>query len=67
MGIRLLSATAIAAVVAAIVAQAASPAQPKTTDASGSVVVTGPAGKKGSFALTATKAGYVPAKGKASL
>ena len=43
------------------------PGGPKTTDASGSVVVTAPAGKKGSFALTATKAGYVAAKGRLSL
>ena len=43
------------------------PGGPKTTDASGSVLVTVPAGKKGSFALTATKAGYVAAKGRLSL
>jgi hypothetical protein len=43
------------------------PGGAKTTDASGSIVVTVPAGKKGSLALTASKAGYLPAKGKASL
>lgn len=41
------------------------PGGPKTTGASGSVVVTVAAGK-GTLALTATKPGYVPAKGKAS-
>jgi hypothetical protein len=41
------------------------PGGAKTTDASGSVVVT--AARKGTVALTATKAGYVPAKGRASL
>jgi hypothetical protein len=42
------------------------PGGAKATDAKGSVVVTLPAGRKGSFALTATKAGYVPAKGTSS-
>ena len=42
------------------------PGGAKTTDASGSVAVTVPAGQKTSFVLTATKAGYLPAKGKAS-
>ena len=41
------------------------PGGAKTTDASGAVVVTLAAGQKGSFGLTATKAGYLPAKGKA--
>ncbi len=43
------------------------PGGAKTTDASGSVVLTVPATRKGSFALTATKAGYVAAKGQRSL
>lgn len=43
------------------------PGGARTTSAGGSIVVTVPAGKKGSFALTATKAGYVPAKGAVSL
>ena len=42
------------------------PGGAKTTDAKGSIVVTLAAGQKGSVALTATKAGYLPAKGKAS-
>ena len=42
------------------------PGGAKATDASGSIVLALSAGKRGSFALTATKAGYVPAKGKAS-
>jgi hypothetical protein len=41
------------------------PGGPKTTDASGSAAATVPNGK--TDALTATKAGYLPAKGKASL
>lgn len=41
------------------------PGGARTTDASGSVSVT-VASKKGSFALTATKAGYLPAKSRAS-
>lgn len=43
------------------------PGGPKTTSAGGTVSVTLKAGRKGSFALTAAKAGYLPAKGKASL
>jgi hypothetical protein len=43
------------------------PGGPKTTDASGSIVFTAPAAKKGAFAITATKAGYVAAKGRLSL
>jgi hypothetical protein len=43
------------------------PGGTKTTDAKGSVTVTVPAAKKGTFALTATKAGYVAAKGRLSL
>ena len=43
------------------------PGGAKTTDAGGSVVVTVPAGKKRSFALTATKAGYVAAQAKVSV
>ena len=41
------------------------PGGAKTTDARGSIVVTLPAGRKG-FLLAATKAGYLPAKGKTS-
>lgn len=40
------------------------PGGTKTTAANGSIVVTVPAAKKGAFALTAKKAGYVAAKGK---
>ena len=43
------------------------PGGAKTTEPLASVVVTVPAGKKGTVALTATKAGYVPAKGTALL
>ena len=43
------------------------PGVTKTTDATGSIVLTTPPGKKGSFTLTATKAGYVAARGKLSL
>ncbi len=43
------------------------PGGPKTTDANGAIVFTASARKKGTFALTATKAGYVAAKGKLSL
>ena len=43
------------------------PGGAKTTGASGAIVVTVPAGKKRTFALTATKAGYVAAKAKLSL
>lgn len=43
------------------------PGGTKTTDATGAVVVTVPADKKGAVALTASKAGYAPATGKASL
>jgi hypothetical protein len=43
------------------------PGGAKTTDAGGSIVVAVPVAKKGSFTLTATKAGYLPAKAKASL
>jgi hypothetical protein len=43
------------------------PGGPKTTGASGSIVFTVAAGKKGSFALTATRAGYVAARGRLSL
>lgn len=43
------------------------PGGTKTTDASGSIVVVVPAGKKGGFPLTATKPGYVAAKGRVSL
>jgi hypothetical protein len=43
------------------------PGGAKTTDSSGSVVVTAAVGKKGTFALTAGKRGYVSVKGKASL
>lgn len=43
------------------------PGGAKTTDAGGSIVVTVPGGKKRSFALTATKAGYVAATGRLSL
>ncbi len=43
------------------------PGGAKTTDASGSIVLNVPAGKKGSVSVTATKAGYLPAKAKASL
>jgi hypothetical protein len=43
------------------------PGGAKTTDSSGSVVVTAAVGKKGTFALTAGKPGYVSVKGKASL
>lgn len=39
----------------------------KTTGATGSIVVTVPAGKKGALTLMATKAGYVAAKAKLSL
>ena len=41
------------------------PGGTRTTDAKGSVVAT--VGKKGTFALTATKSGYVAAKGKLTL
>lgn len=40
------------------------PGGPKTTDDSGSVVVTIPAGKKRALTLTASKAGYVSAKAR---
>ena len=40
------------------------PGRVKPTDATGSIVFVAPAGKKGTFVLTATKAGYVAAKGK---
>jgi hypothetical protein len=43
------------------------PGGAKTTGATGSIVVTVPAGKKGTFSLTATKGGYVAAKAKLSL
>jgi hypothetical protein len=43
------------------------PGGAKTKDAGGSVVVTVPAGKKGSFALTATKGGYVAARANVSV
>lgn len=43
------------------------PGGTKTTGASGSIVLTVPAEKKGTFALTAKKAGYVTAKGRLSL
>jgi len=43
------------------------PGGPKTTGATGSIVFIASAGKRGTFALTATKAGYVAAKGKLSL
>lgn len=42
------------------------PGGARTTDASGSVVVSVAAAQKRSFVLTTTKAGYVAAKGKAS-
>jgi len=42
------------------------PGGARTTDATGSVAVTLTAGQKGGFALTAAKAGYLPAKGRAS-
>ncbi len=42
------------------------PGGAKTTDAKGVVVVTLAAGQKASFTLAASKAGYLPAKGKAS-
>ena len=40
------------------------PGGTKTTDAKGTVVVTFPKGKGGTFALTASKAGYVAANGR---
>jgi hypothetical protein len=43
------------------------PGGAKTTDAKGSVVVAIPAGRKGTVAVTATKAGYVAASGRVSL
>lgn len=43
------------------------PGGAKTTDAKGAVVVAVPAGKKGSVAVAATKAGYVAASGRVSL
>jgi hypothetical protein len=43
------------------------PGGPKTADASGSVAVIVPAGKKGTLVLTAAEPGYVGAKAKASL
>lgn len=43
------------------------PGGTKTTDAKGTVIVTFPKGKGGSFSLTATKAGYVAANGKLSV
>ncbi len=42
------------------------PGGAKTTDAKGLVVATLTAGQKGSFTLAASKAGYLPAKGRAS-
>ena len=42
------------------------PGGAKTTDAGGAIVVTVPAVQKSSFVLAATKAGYLPARGKAS-
>jgi hypothetical protein len=43
------------------------PGGSKATGATGTVAVTVPAGKHGTFALTAKKAGYVVAKGRVSL
>jgi hypothetical protein len=42
------------------------PGGERTTDTSGSIVVTVPGGHKSSFVLSATKEGYLPARGKVS-